>query len=247
MIKILKSKKNILIILSLILFLILFFNYLKTIETTDHKLSEEKIISNKGPVDQKKIDQKDKKDKKEKEIEEKEIEEKEIESIALIKEIKDPFRAEAALKDKAEKVEENLSASKKINLNSKNDLIYLEKNIIADNLIDKTHNSGSANDSKLNLKQKSAAAEKQAANNTNEAAVNKNLKNIRLPFKLLGIIKNRDKSSALFFYQGKNLLKKEKEKIDIFKIEKINNKDLIISYQNQRKKLHLWEEKNNEN
>jgi hypothetical protein len=37
-------------------------------------------------------------------------------------------------------------------------------------------------------------------------------------------------SSALFRYQGKNVLKEEKDKIDIFKIEKINKKEIFQLY-----------------
>lgn len=67
-------------------------------------------------------------------------------------------------------------------------------------------------------------------------------KELKLPFELLGIIKNKNNSAALILYQGKKVLKKESEMIDIFMIEKIFNKSLIISYQNQQKKLKLWEE-----
>ena len=117
-------------------------------------------------------------------------------------------------------------------MKTEKDLIYLEKNIIADNTAAK---------SKIKAETKSENITK------TKIKAEKSIKEFRLPFKLLGIIKNADNSSALFLYQGQNILKKEKEKIDIFKVEEINNKNLIISCQDQRRKIHLWEEKNNEN
>ena len=219
---ILKNKKLLLLILSVFLLLILFSNYLKTVGLTENKLKKEKIIEKAAPVDKTKIEPKIKDEEKQ----------KEIESIALIKEIKDPFRAEIESKEDFKKEREDLSAAKKIKLKTEKDLIYLEKNIIADNTAAK---------SKIKAETKSENITK------TKIKAEKSIKEFRLPFKLLGIIKNADNSSALFLYQGQNILKKEKEKIDIFKIEEINNKNLIISCQDQRRKIHLWEEKNNEN
>ena len=219
---ILKNKKLLLLILSVFLLLILFSNYLKTVGLTENKLKKEKIIEKAAPVDKTKIEPKIKDEEKQ----------KEIESIALIKEIKDPFRAEIESKEDFKKKREDLSAAKKIKLKTEKDLIYLEKNIIADNTAAK---------SKIKAETKSENITK------TKIKAEKSIKEFRLPFKLLGIIKNADNSSALFLYQGQNILKKEKEKIDIFKIEEINNKNLIISCQDQRRKIHLWEEKNNEN
>jgi len=73
------------------------------------------------------------------------------------------------------------------------------------------------------------------------------LQKIKLPFKLLGIIKNENSASALFLYQGKNILKQEKDKIDIFKIEAIKKQEITISYQNETIKISLWKEEVNEN
>ena len=219
---ILKNKKLLLLILSVFLLLILFSNYLKTVGLTENKLKKEKIIEKAAPVDKTKIEPKIKDEEKQ----------KEIESIALIKEIKDPFRAEIESKEDFKKKREDLSAAKKIKLKTEKDLIYLEKNIIADNTAAK---------SKIKAETKSENITK------TKIKAEKSIKEFRLPFKLLGIIKNADNSSALFLYQGQNILKKEKEKIDIFKVEEINNKNLIISCQDQRRKIHLWEEKNNEN
>ena len=219
---ILKNKKLLLLILSVFLLLILFSNYLKTVGLTENKLKKEKIIEKAAPVDKTKIEPKIKDEEKQ----------KEIESIALVKEIKDPFRAEIESKEDFKKKREDLSAAKKIKLKTEKDLIYLEKNIIADNTAAK---------SKIKAETKSENITK------TKIKAEKSIKEFRLPFKLLGIIKNADNSSALFLYQGQNILKKEKEKIDIFKVEEINNKNLIISCQDQRRKIHLWEEKNNEN
>lgn len=223
---ILKNKKLLLLILSIFLILILFSNYLKTVGLTENKLKKEKIIEKAAPVDRAKIEPKIKDQEKQ----------KEIESTALIKEIRDPFRAEIESKEDSKKEREDLAAAKKIKLKTGKDLIYLEKNIIADN---------TAAESKI----KADITAKTKYENTTKTKIKaeKSIKDFRLPFKLLGIIKNADNSSALFLYQGQSILKKEKEKIDIFKIEEINNKNLIISCQDQRRKIHLWEEKNNEN
>mgnify|MGYP006276188157 FL=1 len=86
---ILKNKKLLLLILSVFLLLILFSNYLKTVGLTENKLKKEKIIEKAAPVDKTKIEPKIKDEEKQ----------KEIESIALIKEIKDPFRAEIESKE----------------------------------------------------------------------------------------------------------------------------------------------------
>lgn len=223
---ILKNKKLILLILSVFLILILFSNYLKTVGLTENKLKKEKIIEKAAPVDRAKIEPKIKDQEKQ----------KEIESTALIKEIRDPFRTEIESKEDSKKEREDLAAAKKIKFKTGKDLIYLEKNIIADY---------TAAESKI----KADITAKTKSENITKTKIKaeKSIKDFRLPFKLLGIIKNADNSSALFLYQGQSILKKEKEKIDIFKIEEINNKNLIISCQDQRRKIHLWEEKNNEN
>jgi len=220
--EILKNKKLILIILSLVLLFILFSAYIKTRETDLAILAEENF-QQEAPT------------KKKEKLKTKEEAENKIESIALIKEIKDPFQKDAQKNKNEASSAEKTVKTKQLKINKKNELIYLEKNIIAEKIIDKRKLSPGSNDSKFELTKNSAAPVKQQ------------FKNIRLPFKLLGIIKNKSNSSALFLYQGKHILKKEKDKIDIFEIDKINNKNIILSYQNQKRSLHLWEGEINEN
>lgn len=66
--------------------------------------------------------------------------------------------------------------------------------------------------------------------------------NLKLDFKLLGIIKNKKQAAALFLYQGKTILKKEKDKISSFEIKNINKKEVILFYQEKEIKLNLWED-----
>lgn len=225
--KIFKNKKIILLILSLILLFILTSNYIKTTEVELDLISEQENKVNKKELLIKPQKQ---------ELKVKKEQEK-IESIALIKEIKDPFQLEEKHNKKAEENTAVFDKAKALKINTKKDLLYLEKNIIAENIIDENPNM----DISAAKKKKSVKTKKSAE--SNEQA----LKKIRLNFELLGIIRNKSNSAALFLYQGQNVLKKENEKIDMFKIEKITNKSVIISYQNYKRKLHLWEEKNNEN
>ncbi len=233
--EILKNKKLILITLSLVLLLILFSAYIKTREIELAILAEENF-------------QKEAPTKKKEKLKTKKEAENKIESIALIKEIKDPFQKDAQ-KNKNEAISaEKTAATKQLKINKKNKLIYLEKNIIAENLFDKSEKSPGSNKAQPELSKESAAlVSKERTVNSQKDAVQKQLQNIRLPFKLLGIIKNKSNSSALFLYQGQHILKKEKEKIDIFEIETINNKNIILSYQNLKRSLHLWEGDINEN
>ncbi|MGM0500066.1 MAG: hypothetical protein ACQERL_07675, partial [Bacillota bacterium] len=131
-----------------------------------------------------------------------------------------------------------IKEDKSFNKDYNQDLLFLEKNIIAEKLepIDKSGVEA--------LKPKK---ETDAAENSDQKEYNKFDKSIKLPFKLLGIIKNKDNSAALFLYQGQNISRKENETIDIFKIEEINNKNISLTYQNQRRVIKLWEEEGNEN
>jgi hypothetical protein len=233
--ELLKNKKLILIILSLILLLILYSNYIKTREIELGILAEE-TFQQESPTKKKEI------------LKTKKEAENKIESIALIKEIKDPFQKDAPKNENETASAEKTAKTKQLKINKKDELIYLEKNIIAEEIIDKREKSPGSNKAQPELSKESAAlVNKERTFNSKEAALNQKLKNIRLPFKLLGIIKNKSNSSALFLYQGQHILKEEKERIDIFKIEEINNKNIILSYQNQKKSLHLWEGEINEN
>jgi len=249
--KIVLNKKIILIVLTVILLVILVSNYIKT---ADHSLLElfnkdkssaDELFFNKkkkGEEEEKVVQAKNQQRKEEKMLKEskkqaagvkEKAEKKEIKSIALISEIKDPFAISAQAETKAAKIE----------LNSKNqqrkELIFLEKNIIAE---------------KIKFKDKSAAElfQNDKKNDSvkldsEEKKQKEQLQKIKLPFKLLGIIKNENSASALFLYQGKNILKQEKDKIDIFKIEAIKKQEITISYQNETIKISLWKEEVNEN
>lgn len=165
--------------------------------------------------------------------------EAEIENIALVEEIKDPFTA--ARKQKETKLPQVSNKSSK-----NQDLILLEKNIIAESLIAAENHADQKNEAEadtVQIKKETAADEKESGG----AAAESNLNNIKLPFKLLGIIKNRSSASALFLYQGQNIIKKEKDKIDLFQIKKINKKEIVLTYQKEELKLQLWEVEENEN
>ena len=251
------NKKIILIILSLLLLLIVLSNYSKTTEVAliTNIFSKEEANSS---ADKLFFAQKDL-NKKEAEIKEKNTAPKtvpkkenkseaaEIKTIVLIDEIKDPFKIK---KNKSEANSNEERKEKINNTNNKNDLlkvdrvdeelnldknlIFLEKNIIAETL------------APVSAASKVLAVNKDNQNfdkDLNANSKNKNLKNIKVPFKLLGIIKQQEKASALFLYQGQNILKREKDKIDLFKIEEIKNKEIILSYQGQKKRLKLWEVK----
>lgn len=224
--KIVLNKKIILIVLTVILLVILVSNYIKT---ADHSLLE-LFNKDKSSAEELLFNEK------ENEIQSQEIENRaeneEIESIALISEIKDPFAAAAQAE----------MSTDQIDLNAKNqqgkELIFLENNIIAE---------------ELKLKNKSAAELFQKENEIDSEKIDSAekkpeefLEKIKLPFELLGIIKNQNSASALFLYQGENILKQEKDNIDIFKIESIKKQEIIISYQNERLKINLWKEEENE-
>ncbi|SIQ11572.1 hypothetical protein [Halanaerobium kushneri] len=158
-----------------------------------------------------------------------------IKEIALISEIKDPFKSvnssqnskKRALKS-INKPDQLSESNNKENYNPK--LIDLEKNIIADDL-----NNHSSKDNKLQVKN----------NNSNEAK-KINIERVKLPFKLLGIIRKGTKSTALFLYRGQTVTKKENDKIGRFTIKKINNNKLTISYQKAERMINLWEVEGNE-
>jgi hypothetical protein len=249
--KIFSNKKIILIILIIILTIILLLNYIKIAEISlldffdkhpnskeglffkneENKLALTEIAKNEDRnsiIDRAKKSDKNSKNKAKAEA--KTVKNDKIESIVLISEIKDPFNP----KENKEKV---INEDKFLNKAYNQDLLFLEKNIIAEKLepIDKSGVKA--------LKQKK---EIYAAENYDQKEYNKFDKNINLPFKLLGIIKNKDNSTALFLYQGQNISRKENEKIDIYKIEEINNQNISLTYQTQRRIIKLWEGEGNE-
>lgn len=223
--KIILNKKLVLIILIIILFIILLTNYIKK---TDFSLA---FLSNKQEKTADEI--LFKKEKNQSAVEKTDAEvpvEKSngIENIALISEIKDPFSQN---ENKKAKTKENESFTN--NTNQK--LLVLEKDIVSEKIKSISNDKAEA----LNQNQEQNAELKE-----------KNIKvspKMKIPFKLLGIVKNDHNSAALFLYQGRNVLKKENEKIDLFKIQKIDNKSIKLSYQNKIKTITIWEEDKIEN
>jgi len=241
--KIVLNKKIILIILTVILLLIIISNYIKTAGISFLELfnevespSDELFFNTKKIEDKNKIvndEQKIKSKKAEKNTKsnvEVKTEKEESENIVLISEIKDPFAVKAQKKSTSEQpvlISDNNKSKK---------LVYLENNIIAESLEIKNKNKADlAENKKIESEKKKRKKDGQF------------IKKINLPFELLGIIKNETNAAALFLYQGQNVLKKEKDKIDIFKIENIKNKEINISYQNEIIKIYLWKGETNEN
>lgn len=212
------TKKIVLIILTVILLLLLLSNYIKTTDknTTNifkdrEKSLDEKLFSEKDDHKASKNKAHDLLDKNSNKKEK-----QKIENIALIEELKDPFELNEKTTAKTTANENQLLSNQQLYSNSENNA-KIEKNKV------------------LNL-DKSESEE-----NNKSSAEPKFLNNIQFPFELLGIIKNKNNSSALFLYQGKNVLKEETDEIDIFKIEKINKKEIILSFKDQKTRLHLWE------
>lgn len=227
------TKKRLLFILIIFLLLFFLFNYFKTtdlnfISAVNNNEKNTKIVNQLFEKDNI-LDSEIKKEDESIEIDQKNSDQaKEIKKVILLKEIRDPF---AAVKSESLSKEKKLVKSNKNKFKINTDLksaegaVCLEKNIIT-----KIKNQKPDIESNLNKKKSDSIK-------TEEKELNLNIK---FPFKLLGIIKNNNKSSALFLYQGKNILKRETEKIDIFNIEKINKKDLVLKYENQKIKLKLW-------
>ncbi len=247
------NKKMILIILLIILTIILLSNYIKTAEISlfDFFNKKEKTENSllfkeeQNESELSKINKKEAEADKIKKINEKVNEvdtvnkinktaEAKIESIALISEIKDPFNQ----KENKIKKENIIKEDQFSNKSSTQNLLFLEKDIITEKLkpLDK---------SSAQFLEKAGKNEENKSSDLKEKN-NKFIQNIELPFKLLGIIKNNENSRALFLYQGKNIIKKENEKIDIFRIIKINNKEISITYQNKLRIVKLFKEGRNE-
>jgi hypothetical protein len=157
--KIIKNKKLLLIFLTAILLLILFSNYIKTNEIELKTLFDQENKAGKKELlleaDKKVNDQESAADQiiaAEVSIgnkNENKVKTKEIEKIALIKEIKDPFQAEVEQKSKAGNFEEKTAAADKLKINLKEDLIYLERNIISENISSSSQKSEEIIQSKI--------------------------------------------------------------------------------------------------
>lgn len=251
--KLLEDKK-IILLLTVLLLLIIFSAYIKTSEVklseiyqkpeqTEEELlfkDEERAENNEKITENKtKISAENNKDSKDKAA---------VSKIALISEIKDPFKAGSD--SSSDKRETAAEAQGEIKINSKTnypgELIDLEKNILAQNLIEsaagdkKIQQQRGLNESELNSK---------VSREAQSAAVEEklNLDKLKLPFKLLGIIKNDNNSSVLLQYQGQTVVKNAKDKIGRFTIKEIKNQEIVISYQKAERIIKLWEDGKNEN
>lgn len=243
-------KKVFLLILIILLLLILIFNFFNTSSfkinnffkkdegqagiKSDSQLiaqADDQIINNdneninkeKNNIINEKLDQNNLKNKKiniEKKTDQKNT------KIIKIEDIKDPFQTKTA------------SNSFKNNLNP-NKALLLEKDLnIGGNLT----GEGLIIEKEINLKENKKSKLKKEKEN--EIEDKERLNNLNLPFELLGIIKNKNNSAVILSYKNQNIIKNEKEKIDIFLIEKILNKSLIIKYKKQKREVKLWEAQN---
>lgn len=168
-----------------------------------------------------------------------------ISKIALISEIKDPFKSSSDFNSS----QKETAAGKELDLKSKKDyhreLIDLEKSIMANSLIEATSAEEKTNEQRSS--KKSELNNKKSRTDKSTTAEGIDLSKVKLPFKLLGIIKNGSSSAALFQHQGRKIVKKERDKIGSFKIQEIKNKEIVISYQKAKRIINLWEEEKNEN
>ena len=247
-------KKIILIILTVILLVILLFMYFKSTEIYSFELFTgkeespgEELLFGKDKVIEKTENKDDRSNNDKSNTEGRlKLQKAEIKNIALISDIKDPFKI-----NKNEKVK-NIKNKNKQDKNPvlNKDLLFLESKIISENMTEiKNPKNKKPENINLNRPKEKNLNFKQQKNKENEitAAEKEKLKKMKLSFKLIGIIKNKNKASALFLSQGQNILKKEKDKIGLFKIEQIKNKEVLLSYKNQKQRLQLWKEKKNEN
>lgn len=257
----LKPKKIALLILVILLLLILLSNYLKSSETnltsillpteTEKELSP--LREDKDEIkykDQAKIGNNNRNKnlktdntalKRNKSLSKDQSENKKVIQPKLKtdkKAIKDPFKTKRALN----KSEEN--EDPKGNIFLEEDL-KLETDLTGNGLIIgkerdlKPAKKFYQNESEKNEKEKDEA-ELKIEKSFLEEEKKKKMRNFRPPFELLGIIKDQKNSAVILLYQDQKIIKKEKEMIDVFLIEEIKNKSLIISYKNEKKKMQLW-------
>lgn len=214
----LELKKIALLILFVLLLLILLSNYLKSSETSSESIPLPAEAEKKLPeLSQKREEIKNK------------VQEGPEEITAETEAVKNPFKAEKDLK----------GPEKNQNLNKS---IFLEGDL---KLAPALTGNGLIIEEERDLKSadKSDQNEKEETELKKEAALkekNKRMKSFKPPFELIGIIKNKNNSAVILLYQGRKIIKKEKEMIDIFLIEKIKNKSLIISYKKVKKEMQLW-------
>jgi len=239
--------KTLLIITAAVFLLFIISIYLKTTV-----INLELFKDSNQPEAEMMLMEKDKKNENLTKVEKPEEKKEKIEKIVLLEEITDPFKSTQKPEASRLNVPNDKSENNNLNLHENQDLILLEKNIISKKI------TGSENQFKQKAKNKAEtfseslqiekedAAENEKGKKAKTAALNR-INKIKLPFELLGIIRNKSNAAALFLYQGQNILKNEKDKIDLFKIKKINNKEVILTYQKEELRLQLWEAKENEN
>lgn len=240
------TKKTVLFLLLIIFFLLSFSNYIKTDDNPlaqffeEEKAEDAEADSNENLMLQNNI-------KKETKMEEENLnnelslkekaennKQEKPKRIASIEEIKDPFYIEE--NENAQNIElENGILDLKLD----GSLRVLEKDITAVEAVDIKKEKSSKEKEEPSAATAASAGAGESKNN-GAAAEKINLKKIELPFNLIGIVKSNNLASALFNYQGKTIIKNEKEKIDFFKIEKIDSKKVIISFEDQKFELKLW-------
>ncbi|PUU89785.1 MULTISPECIES: hypothetical protein [Halanaerobium] len=239
--RILKNKK-IILLLTVLLLLVIFSAYIKTSEVklTEIYQKPEETEAEFFLKGEKASEKNEKIVRKEETVEDSREAKVAVSKIALISEIKDPFKADSdsssGQKAAAEKEQrKNIYPA---------ELIDLEKNVIASDLIKNT-----ARDNKLQQENPKESELKPEQNSVNQvAAENKlNIAQLQLPFKLLGIIRQNNNSAVLFRYQGQAVVKSENDKIGQFTIKEIQNKEIIIGYQQAERVIKLWEDGKNEN
>lgn len=252
-----KNKKILLLILTIILFLTIFINFLRFKElnsesfVTDNaktedlffKAKKDKIAAAenlKTTVDNELL-QSSKNNLKNNKL----AKEEAVKRIALISEIKDPFKKEERLnykldsqRNESEKLLKKEAAAK-IDRTQNEQLLLLEKSVFNNNSQAKKLKKSRDIEEKVNNDKDDYLKNRELKN---EAEQLENIKNINLPFKMLGIIKNKNKAAVLFLYKGKKIVKREGDKIDLFQIDKINNKKIVLNYKDQKRILKLWED-----
>jgi hypothetical protein len=241
--KLLKNKK-IILLLTVLLLLVVFSAYIKTskVKLTEIYQKPEETEAELLFKGEKASEKNEKPVRKEETLEESGESKAAVSKIALISEIKDPFKGDL---DASSGGKESAAEGKEQRKNIyPAELIDLEKNIIASDLINKT-----ARENKLQQKNSKDSELKPDQNSENQATAAENKLNIdrlQLPFKLLGIIRQNNNSAVLFLYQGQTVVKSENDKIGQFTIKEIQNKEIIISYQQAERVIKLWEDGKNE-
>lgn len=67
---------------------------------------------------------------------------------------------------------------------------------------------------------------------------------VKIPFSLLGIIRDRNFSAALFSLNGRVIKKREGESIENFSIEKIGEEMVVLNYHDYKYKQYIWRHDN---